>query len=47
MNEFANLHPFAPKEQAQGYWEMFAEITEYVPSLPTAQAPVSQHACVQ
>jgi glycine dehydrogenase len=23
---FANLHPFAPKDQAQGYYEMFAEL---------------------
>jgi len=27
-NEFANLHPFAPAEQTQGYTTMFAELSE-------------------
>ena len=26
--EFSNLHPFAPKEQTEGYYELFAELEE-------------------
>lgn len=26
--KFANVHPFAPPEQAAGFWEMFNEISQ-------------------
>ena len=29
--EFANMHPFAPAEQAQGYLEMIESLHKYVP----------------
>ncbi|MCA6079017.1 aminomethyl-transferring glycine dehydrogenase [Fulvivirga sedimenti] len=28
--EFGNIHPFAPVDQAAGYWEMFADLTNWL-----------------
>ncbi len=40
--EFANIHPFAPKDQTKGYLEMIRELNSYLANLTDFAAVSTQ-----